>query len=110
MEKTRWAKGSRNEWSTLPACRGSRKQPDMLAINSQRRSAAFNSTAPPSELPCRWSNSTITGLAKISGNNKHSFAVESIKRKPLYVPKHCLVNMFVAQNAFANSGFTNNAG
>jgi len=24
---------SRNEWSTLPVCRGSRKQPDILAIN-----------------------------------------------------------------------------
>jgi hypothetical protein len=90
MEYTRCAKRSGNEWSTLPACRGSRKQPDMLAINPWRRSAAFNSTAPPSELAYRWSNSNATGLAKSSGNNKRSVVLS----------KHCLINMFVADWVF----------
>jgi hypothetical protein len=63
------------------------KPPDMPAINPKQRSAAFISTAPPSELPCQGrSNFNITGLVKIAGSNKRSVAVESVNRKPLNVP------------------------
>jgi hypothetical protein len=55
---------------------------------------------PPSELHCRWWNSGITGLAKISANNKRSVAIESVKRKSLKVPLNTVVNMFVEHEGF----------
>src|SRR5664279_1765691 len=60
--------------------------PTQVSLHNQAveaRSAAFSSRAPPSELPCRWSNRATTGLEKISGNNKHCVVLSSITRKPL---------------------------
>jgi hypothetical protein len=53
---------------------------------SMRRLAACNSTAPPSLEPCRWSKANTTGFFCNSVNNKHDVAIESVKRRPSFVP------------------------
>lgn len=65
-----------------------------------RLSAAFNRIAPPSKLPCRWSNCATTGLAKIVGNNKHCVVVLSVKRKPPRLVQTRINTVFVPQEAF----------
>ena len=42
---------------------------------SQSPVGSFQQEAPPSELPCRWSNCATTGFGKISGNKRHSVVV-----------------------------------
>jgi hypothetical protein len=51
--------------------------------------------APPSELPCRWSNFATTGRSKISGKRRQSVVVCSFKRRPHFWCQTRVDNGFV---------------
>ena len=95
MAMTRCVINSCNSCCTLPACRLSLRQPANAEVSPKRRSAACSRIAPPSELPCRWSNFATTGRSKISGKRRQSVVVCSDKRRPHFWSQICLDNGFV---------------
>lgn len=87
MAITRGVNSSCNACSTLPVWRRSSRHAAKARVSPSRRSAAFSKMAPPSELPCRWSNCITTGGAQRSENSEHCVVVSSAKRKPPLWPQ-----------------------
>jgi hypothetical protein len=79
MPITRCVSSSSISCKILPGCRSSCRQAANAEVRPNLRSAALSRTAPPSELPCCWSNFATTGRSKISGKRKQSVVVCSVK-------------------------------
>ena len=76
---TRCVSSSSISCKILPGCRSSFRQAANAEVRPNLWLAAFRRTAPPSELPCCWSNFATTGRSKISGKRRQSVVVCSVK-------------------------------